>query len=95
MLQVLIDSDLRLVEQYWNETIIPALVRIGILKGELTYEYEQTEDLDQLWTITKEILPYKNIDDDWIKEKFGVEVTGDRQNANPPGEQKLDFGFFG
>lgn len=95
MLQVLIDSDLRLVEQYWNETIIPALIRIGVLKGELTYEYEQTEDLDQLWTITKEILPYKNIDDEWIKEKFGVEVTGDRQNANPPGEQKLDFGFFG
>jgi hypothetical protein len=94
MLQVLIDSDLRLLEQYWNDKVIPALVSIGVLKGELVYEYEQTEDLDQLWTITKEILPYKNVADDWIKDKFGVEVTGDRQSANPSGEQKLNLDFF-
>ena len=92
MLRTLIDSDLRLVEHYWNATVIPALVQIGVLKGELTYGYEQAEDLDQLWTMTKEILPYKNVADDWIKDKFGIEITGDRQ----PAQQKLnlDADFF-
>lgn len=92
MLNTLIESDMRLVEQYWNSKVIPALVQIGVLKGELTYGYEQTEDINQLWTMTKEILPYKNVSDDWIKEKFGIEVTGDKQQA----QQKLNLGadFF-
>lgn len=79
MLQTLIDSDLRLVEQYWNTTVLPALINIGVLKGELTYCYEQTEDLEQLWTMTKESLPYFNIKPEWVKEKFGIEVEGKRE----------------
>ena len=92
MLRTLIESDLRLVEQYWNSKVIPALVQIGVLKGELTYGYEQTEDIDQLWAMTKEILPYKNVEDEWIKNKFGIEVTGDRQQ--PQQNLKLDANFF-
>ena len=78
MLEALVDSDLHQIKQHWNELIIPALVRIGILKGELFFGFEESEDLTQLWTWTKEIPPYKNIEDDWIKQKFGIEVTGDR-----------------
>ena len=92
MLRTLIESDLRLVEQYWNSKVIPALVQIGVLKGELTYGYEPTEDIDQLWAMTKEILPYKNVEDEWIKNKFGIEVTGDRQQ--PQQNLKLDANFF-
>ncbi len=92
MLRTLIESDLRLVEQYWNSKVIPALVQIGVLKGELTYGYEPSEDIDQLWTMTKEILPYKNVDDEWIKTKFGIEVTGDRQQSQQ--NLKLDADFF-
>ena len=92
MLNTLIESDLKLVKQYWNSKVIPALVQIGVLKGDLTYDYEQTEDIDQLWTMTKEILPYKNVEDEWIKNKFGIEVTGDRQQAQQ--NLKLDADFF-
>jgi hypothetical protein len=92
MLRTLIESDLRLVEQYWNSKVIPALVQIGVLKGELTYGYEQPEDIDQLWNMTKEILPYKNVEDEWIKNKFGIEVTGDRQQSQQ--NLKLDADFF-
>lgn len=79
MLETLIDSDLRLLEQNWNSKVIPALVQLGVLKGELTYSYEQTEDLAQLWSITKDALPYYEVKADWIKEKFGIEVEAKRE----------------
>ncbi len=79
MLKTLIESDLSLVEKYWNSIVIPALVRLGVLKGELTYGYEQHEDLKQLWTMTVESLPYFNVNPDWMKEKFGIEIEGKRE----------------
>ncbi|MDB0603178.1 DUF935 family protein [Tenacibaculum maritimum] len=79
MLQTLIDSDLRLLAQYWNSSVIPALVKLGVLKGELAYGYEQTEDLEQLWKMTSEALPYYDVKPDWIKDKFGIEVEGKRE----------------
>jgi hypothetical protein len=93
MLQTLVDNDLRNLEQHWNTTVIPALVKIGVLKGDLVYGYEPTEDKEQLWKITQGLLPFKQVDDQWLKDKFGVEVTGDRitpaQNA-----QQLGGDFF-
>jgi len=79
MLRTLIDSDLRLVEQYWNSTVIPALINMGVLKGELIYGYEPAENTKQLWDMTKDILAYKKVDDQWIKDKFGIEVIGDKE----------------
>jgi hypothetical protein len=94
MLQVLIDNDLRTLEMHWNTTVIPALQRIGVLKGDLIYGYEPTEDKSQLWKITQGLLPFKQIDDEWIKDKFGVEVTGDKAPADPNAAQKLGADFF-
>ena len=79
MLQTLIDSDLRILEQYWNSMVIPALLNLGVLKGELIYGYEQAEDLEQLWKMTSESLQYYDVKPDWIKEKFGIEVEGKRE----------------
>jgi phage gp29-like protein len=94
MLQVLIDNDLRTLEMHWNTTVIPALQRIGVLKGDLIYGYEPTEDKSQLWKITQGLLPFKQIDDEWIKDKFGVEVTGDKAPSDPNAAQKLGADFF-
>lgn len=99
MLQTLIDNDLDVLEKHWNDTVIPALIQIGILKGDLVYEYEPSEDIGQLWGMTKEILPFKNVDDEWIKDKFGIQVTGDRMNGQGNGEAgekggKLSLDFF-
>lgn len=85
MLQMLIDNDLQMMVRYWNSLVIPALKTIGVIKGEVTYDYEPSEDLEQLWKMTSEILPYKNIEDEWIKEKFGIEVTGERSPLTPNG----------
>lgn len=79
MLHNLIADDMDMIERYWNNDVIPALQAIGVLKGDVIFEYEQTEDTNQLFEWTKGLLQSgKNVDDEWLKEKFGVEVTGDR-----------------
>ncbi len=92
MLQALVDADQTMVEQYMNDKVLPALYAIEVLPEEgLSLVYDQAEDLGELWTRTKEILPYKEVSDDWIKEKFGIEVTGNKAPTTP---QKLSLDFF-
>ncbi|MGJ5643217.1 DUF935 family protein [Formosa sp. S-31] len=90
MLQTLIESDLSLLEAYWNTSVIPALVNLGVLKGELVYAYEQTEDLEQLWKMTSEALPYYDVNPEWVKEKFGIDVLGKKE---APQQNNLNLGF--
>jgi hypothetical protein len=92
ILQDLVDADQTMVEQYMNDKVLPALYAIGVLPEEdLSLVYDQAEDLGELWTRTKEILPYKEVSDDWIKEKFGIEVIGNKAPTTP---QKLSLDFF-
>ncbi len=81
LLLSLVQADKTMVEQYMNDKVLPALANIGIIPPDRIFEYEQVEDTSELWTRTKEILPYKNVDDEWIKNKFGIQVTGDRNNS--------------
>lgn len=88
VLQDLVDADQTKVEQYMTDKVLPALYAIGVLPEEgLTFQYDQADDLDTLWTRTKEILPYKEVPDDWIKQKFGIEVSGTK---TPPNAQQLN-----
>lgn len=82
-LQNLVNADQTLVEQYMNEKVLSALYAIGVLPEEkLSFHYDQVEDLSELWQRTIDLMPYKNIPDQWIKDKFGVEVEGDRTSQN-------------
>lgn len=78
LLHSLINADKTRVEQYMNSSVIPALANIGIIPNNLTFQFDQVENISELWNRTKEILPFKNVDDQWIKNKFGIQVTGDR-----------------
>ena len=92
ILQDLVDADQTMVEQYMNDKVLPALYAIGVLPEEgLSLVYDQVEDLGELWTRTKEILPYKEVSDEWLKEKFGIEIVG---NKTPTTPQKLTLDFF-
>ena len=82
-LQNLVNADQTLVEQYMNEKVLSALYAIGVLPEEkLSFHYDQVEDLSELWQRTIDLMPYKNIPDQWIKDKFGVEIEGDRTSQN-------------
>ncbi|MDR0559585.1 MAG: DUF935 domain-containing protein, partial [Prevotellaceae bacterium] len=67
LLNRLVDSDKRMVEVYMNSIVIPAFYRIGwISPTSAKFRFSSVEDTDKLWTIVKEILPHKNVDNDFI-----------------------------
>ncbi len=71
----LVLSDRKGLAGYWNSTVIPALVHIGLLAPGYTFVWQQEEDVEKLWSMTKDLLQYKDVPNEWIKEKFGIECT--------------------
>lgn len=83
ILDRLVDSDKRMVEMYMNSIVIPAFISIGWMPSTTSrFRFAAVEDTDKLWTFTKEILPHKEVDNDFIQEKFGIPVSDKTQNAN-------------
>ncbi len=79
MLQNLVKADMALVEDWWNSIALPALAAIGIVPAGLRFAFEGAEDLEQLWKFTKESLDYFKVDPAWVKSKFGIEITAERE----------------
>ncbi len=76
LLDRLIESDKRMVEMYINSIVLPAFRKIGWLpNGTEIFRFSATENTEKLWTIVKELLPHKEVDNKWIEEKFGVPVV--------------------
>ena len=75
ILDRLINSDMRTIERYMNNTVIPALIAIGWLKQTNSkFRFSAVEDSRKLWEMVTEVLPYKDVDNDFITEKFGIPV---------------------
>ena len=90
ILDRLISSDMRAIERYMNNTVIPALVAIGWLKQTTSkFRFSAVEDSDKLWSIVKEILPFKDVDNEFITEKFGIPVKD--KVVSEPSNSNLDF----
>jgi len=70
----LVNSDLALLEQYWNSTVIPALQNIGVLPANIIFAYPKAEDLDKLWKMTTEAWQKYDVPADWVKDTFGIPV---------------------
>ena len=94
LLDKIVQADKKTLESYWNGTVIPALVKIGILPEGLTYELQQEEDIEKLWGMTREALPYMDIDPEWMKDKFGIQVTGKKEVTGGVGLRIDTSDFF-
>lgn len=81
-----VNADKRLMEDYMNSIVLPALTRLGFIPAGLRFSFNSEEDTGQLWERTAQAMQYYDIDPDWIREKFGIEVTGKRGDKD---------GFFG
>lgn len=93
MLDRLIESDKRMVETYMNGTILPALAAIGwIPQNSCRFRYAAVEDPEKTWQLVKDILPYKDVDNDWLTEKFGIPVK-DKQLSLDSGLSASDRFF--
>jgi hypothetical protein len=97
VLQELVDSDLIRVEQLMNEKVIPALIRLGFIKGDLRFEFDATEDLSTLWQRTKESFSEFNVNPEFVKTKFGIDILSAKTQekaTDPTKKLNLDFDFF-
>lgn len=90
----IIQADRTRVQGYWNEIILPALARIGIVPAGLAYEYQQEEDLEKLWNQTHQAMQYFHVEPEWIRSKFGIEVTGEKENGALSVPLAARDGFF-
>lgn len=81
----IIEADINAVEVGMNTIVLPALQRLGILPSGLLFRFSQQEDSAQLFSQTIQAAQYFDIDPDWFRDKFGIEVLGPR-NSSPIGE---------
>lgn len=88
-------KDRGLVEKAMNSTILPALATLGHIPSGLRFEYPEEEDKSALWQRTKDILPYYEVDEKWIEDKFGVAVTGKRATLGEANQLTASDPFFG
>ncbi|MDR1737990.1 MAG: DUF935 domain-containing protein [Candidatus Symbiothrix sp.] len=76
MLDRLVESDRRMVENYMNGIVLPAFDRLGIVNAAgLTFRFSAVENNEQLWEQVVALLPHKEVDSKWITEKFGIPVS--------------------
>lgn len=87
MLDHLVDADKRMVEMYMNSVVIPAFHNIGWIPATSSkFRFETIENTDRLWDLVRDILPYKDVDNDFITEKFGIPVSD--KPGFPPVQQR-------
>jgi phage gp29-like protein len=69
-------EDMVMVQDQWNRFVIPSLRKLGVISGDVKFKFDIPEDLKELWGRVVQALPHYDIDPVWVKEKFGIEVTG-------------------
>lgn len=69
-------NDEILIEQTFASTVMPAMVRLGIIPEGLRLTFTAYEDTNALFQQTMQAANYFDIDPEWVKKKFGIEVTG-------------------
>ena len=92
LLQDIIDADKEYVTNHINAVVLPALEALG-LPSNCTFEFIQQEDNSELFAQTIQAAAYFDIDPEWFKEKFGIEVTAAKQAGF--GLKRNETDFFG
>lgn len=96
MLWLLVQSDMSDIEGDFNNIILPAYQKHGLYKG-LKFGFEPSEDIPHLWDMTVGALQFYNVDPDWVKTKFGIQITGERpqpmkaDSSSPDTADKLTY----
>lgn len=92
LLGTLVLSDMALAQQYWNSVVLPAFFRLGLLKKGVSFEYDQVEDLDELWNRVKDTVDTYDYDIDWLNKKFSLQIIGKKEKA--ANTLNIGEGFF-
>lgn len=95
MFNDLINADLSEIEEEWNNKLMPALIEQGVFPEGTRYVYPPVEDTEELFKRTQQSLQYFEVDAEWYKQKFGIEVT-ERKQMSMFSQQSIkpEDGFF-
>ena len=94
LLDAIVEADKRKIQFNFNQKIIPALESLGILPQGLRFEFAQAVDIDKLWKMVFEGSQYYTFDIEWLKDTFGMNITGMKSNEMPPELRGKVFDFF-
>lgn len=72
----IVEADMSAVEVAMNTVVLPALVVLGFIPAGHRFKFQEQEDADQLFSQTMQAAQHFDIDPEWVKKKFGIEVTG-------------------
>lgn len=87
-------ADRVLVEQAFTNTVLPALARLGVVPEGLKLTFTAYEDTNALFEQTMQAAQYFDIDPEWVRQKFGIEVTGLRSFGNAALKQNSPYDPF-
>jgi len=90
----IVASDKRFVETSFNEQVLKALYKIGLLPEGLLLEFQPEEDLEKLWKMTHQSLSHFEVDPEWVKNKFGIEIIGHKGKKKEQEKKPTQFNFF-
>lgn len=74
-------ADRRVAENIINSKVLPALYLMGFIPPGCRFKFIAEEDDKELWDRTVAVLPYFEVKPEWMREKFGIEVTQPKQPA--------------
>lgn len=92
--QAITVADKQWIEGLVNTVLIPKLVAVGYPMADFRFEFERGKDIQGIWTITKGILEHYEVEDQFIKDTFGIPVTGKKQTPGIQATAKGELGFF-
>lgn len=72
-------ADHRSIETAFNRNVLPALNRLGMLPEGLRLHIQENMDMKPLWDMVYQASQFYEVDPEWIKDTFGIEVTGKRE----------------
>lgn len=100
LMEIVVEADKRKIAYYINKVAIPAMEALGIIPTGLRFEFAKATDTEKLWDMVYQASAYYEFDVEWLKQTFGMEITGPRMNPNgsDDGNGALKaggFNFFG
>lgn len=104
LMEIIVEADKRKIAYYINKVAIPAMESLGIIPAGLRFEFAKATDTGKLWTMVYQASAYYEFDVEWLKQTFGMEITGPRQSPIDGGDgvglshrgsrPESDFRFF-
>jgi phage gp29-like protein len=97
LLDSIVLADRRYVTNNFNNIVLPALAQLGIIKDGLRLVIRKETDIKSLWDMTYQAAQYFDVDAEWVKSTFGIEVTGPRKygaGESQMRDKSTDLDFF-